>query len=58
VAVDWQNPMVLERNATHTTAQINHTRPLPRKHSPDGAAHAMKQTSDYSLLLSLSTSKG
>jgi len=44
VAVDWQNPMVLERNATHTTAQINHTRPLPRKHSPDGAAHAMKQT--------------
>ena len=32
--------------------QINHTRPSPRKHSPDGAARARKQTSDYSLLLS------
>jgi len=30
----------------------------PRKHLPDGAARARKQTSDYSLLLSLSTSKG
>jgi len=30
----------------------------PRKHSPDGAARARKKTSDYSLLLSLSTSKG
>jgi len=61
VAVDWQEPMVLERNAaatTHTTAPINHTKPSPRKHSPDGAVRARKQTSDYSLLLSLSTSKG
>ena len=48
-----------ERSAaatTHTTAPINHTRPSPRKHSPDGATRARKQTSDYSLLLSLSTS--
>ena len=61
VAVDWQEPMVLHRNAaatTHTTAPINHTRPSPCKHSPDGAACARKQTSDYSLLLSLSTSEG
>jgi len=61
VAVDWQEPMVRERNAaatTHTTAPINHTRPSPSKHSPDGAARARKQTSDYSLLLSLSTLKG
>jgi len=61
VAVDWQEPMVRERNAaatTHTTAPINHTKPSPRKHSPDVAAGARKQTSDYSLLLSLSTSKG
>jgi len=53
--------MVQERNAAasaHTTAPINHTRPSPRKHSPDGAAHVRKQTSDYSLILSLSTSKG
>jgi len=53
--------MVLERNAaatTQTTAPINHTRPSPRKISPDGAAVRRKQTSDYSLLLSLSTSKG
>jgi len=41
----------------HTTAPINHTRPLPRKHSPDVAARARKQTSDYCLLLNLSTSK-
>jgi len=57
VAVDWQEPMVRESNAaatTHTTAPINHTRPSPSEHSPDGAA----KTSDYSLLLSLSTSKG
>jgi len=55
VAVDWQEPMVRERNAaatTHTTAQAT------RKHSPDDAAHVRKQTSNYSLLLSLSTSKG
>ena len=42
----------------HTTAPINRTRPSPRKHSPDVATRARKQTSDYSLLLSLSTSKG
>jgi len=61
VAVDWQEPMVQGRNAaatTHTTAPINHTRPSPRKHSPDVTARARKQASDYSLLLSLSTSKG
>ena len=61
VAVDWQEPMARERNAaatTHTTAPINRTRPSPRKYSPDGVARARKQTSDYSLLLSLSTSKG
>ena len=76
VAVDWQEPMVLQcklwpsiarvnvqldpRHAAskHTTAPINHTRPSPRKHSPDGAARARKQTSDYNLLLSLSNSKG
>jgi len=36
-----------------------HHRPSqpPRKHSPDSAARARKQTSDYSLLLRLSTSK-
>jgi len=61
VAVDWQEPMVQERNdaaTTHTTAPINHTRPSPRKNSPDVAARARKQASDYSLVLSLSTSKG
>ena len=42
----------------HTTAPINHTRPSPRKLSPDGDARARKHTFDYSLLLSLSTSKG
>ena len=42
----------------HTTAPINRTRPSPRKHSPDVATRARKQTSDYSLLLSLSTLKG
>ena len=42
----------------YTTAPINHTRPSPRKHSPDVATRARKQTSDYSLLLNLSTSKG
>ena len=60
VAVDWKEPIVRERNAaatTHTTAPITHTRPSPRKHSPDDTARARKQTSNYSLLLSLSTSK-
>jgi len=41
-----------------TTAPINHTRPSPRKHSPDAVTRARNQTSDYSLLLNLSTSKG
>jgi len=60
VAVDWQEPMVRERNAaatTQTTAPINHTKPSPCKHSPDVAARARKQTSYYSLLLSFSTLK-
>jgi len=35
----------------HTTAPVNRTRPSPRKHSPDGAARARKQTYDYSLQL-------
>ena len=35
----------------HTTAPINHTRPSPRKHSPDVATRARKQTYDCSLLL-------
>jgi len=41
----------------HTTAPINHTRPSPRKHSPDGATCTRKQTSDYSLLLIFRTRK-
>jgi len=48
VAVDWQEPMMRERNAaatTRTTAPINHTRPSSRKHSSDGATRASKQTS-------------
>ena len=75
VAVDWQEPMVLQRKlrpsiarvnvqldprhaaSKHITAPINHTRPSPRKLSPDGAALARKHTSDYSLLFILSTSK-
>ena len=39
--------------ASKHTAPINYTRPSPHKHSPDGAACARKQTSVYSLLLSL-----
>jgi len=42
---------VTSRASKHTTASVNHTRPSPRKHSPDGATRAGKQTSDYSLLL-------
>jgi len=43
---------------THTTASINHTRPSPRKHSPDGATPS--EVADIRLLLTthLSTSKG
>jgi len=55
----WCGSAMLQlQHRTHTTAPINHTRPSPRKHSPDGVARARKQTPDYSLLLSLSTSKG
>ena len=68
-AVDWQEPMVLQRKlrpsiargnvqldpqhaaSKHTTAPINHTKPSPRKHSPDVATHARKQTSDCSLFI-------
>jgi len=56
-AVDWQEPMVLQRKcghplsaltdtgpavaaSKHITAPINHTRPSPRKHSPDGATQS------------------
>jgi len=60
VAVDWQELMLRERNAaatTHTTAPINHTRPSPRKHSPDGATRSRKQTSDYSYYLKVRRSQ-
>jgi len=77
VAVDWQEPMVLQRmsaNCGHpiagvnvqldprytaskqSTVPINHTR-SPRKHSPDVATRARKQTLDYSLLLDLERMK-
>jgi len=45
-------------SSKHTTAPINHTRPSPLKHPPDVATRARKQTSDYSLILNLSTSNG
>jgi len=35
----------------HTIAPINNTRSSSRKHSPDGATRARRQTSDYRLLL-------
>jgi len=76
VAVDWQEPVVLQRKcrhplpalidigpavaaSKHTTAPINHTRPSPRKHSPDGATPCSK-VADIGLQLTthLSTSKG
>jgi len=42
----------------HTAAPINHTRPSPRKHSPDGATPS--EIADTRLLLTthLPTSKG
>jgi len=43
VAVDWQEPMVQERNTaatTHTTAPIKPHQAFTRKHSPNGAARA------------------
>ena len=42
----------------NTTAPINRNRLSPSKHLSDVATRATKQTSDYSLLLNLSTSKG
>ena len=66
VAVDWQEPVVLQRKCVHplpaltdigpavaaskhTTAPINHTRPSPRKRSPDGAT--LSEVADIRLLL-------
>jgi len=66
VAVDWQEPVVLQRKCghplpalmdigpavaanKHTTAPINHTRPSPRKHSPDGTTST--EIADTRLLL-------
>jgi len=74
VAVDWQEPVLLQRKcghplpvltdigsavaaSKHTTAPTNHTRPAPRKHSPDGAT-ASKIADTQLLLTNLSTSKG
>jgi len=68
VAVDWQEPMVLQRKcghplpsitdivlavaaSKHTTAPINHTRPSPRKHSPDVTTPSEVAEPDYCLLL-------
>jgi len=68
VAVDWQEPMVLQRKCGHplpaltyigpavaaskqTTAPINHTRPSPRKHSPDVTTPSEMAKPDYCLLL-------
>jgi len=75
VAVDWQEPVVLQRKcghplpalmdigatvaaSKHTTAPINHTRPSPRKPSPDVITST--EIADTRLLLTthLSTSKG
>ena len=39
------------KSSQHTTAPVNHTRPSPRRHSPDGATRARMQTSNCSLLL-------
>jgi len=67
VAVDWQEPVVLQRKcghplpvltdigpaaaSKHTTAPINHTRPSPRKHSPDNTTLSETAEPDYCLLL-------
>jgi len=68
VAVDWQEPMVLQYKcghplpaltnigpavaaSKHTTAPINHTRPSPRKHSPDVTTPSEMAEPDYCLLL-------
>ena len=68
VAVDWQEPAVLQRKCSHqlpaltdiepavaaskhSTALINHTRPSPRKHSPDVTTPSEMAEPDYCLLL-------
>jgi len=61
VAVDWQEPMVLQPTLTdigpavaaskHTTAPINHTRPSPHKHSPDVTTPSEMAEPDCCLLL-------
>jgi len=75
VAVDWQEPVVLQCKCGHplpaltdigpavaaskdTTTPINHTRPSPRKRSPDVTTST--EIADTRLLLTthLSTSKG
>jgi len=75
VAVDWQEPMVLQRKcghplptltdigpavaaSKHTTAPINHTRPSPRKHSPDGTTLSEAEDIQLQLTTHLSTAKG
>jgi len=67
-AVDWQEPVVLQRKcghplptltdigpavaaSEHTTFSINHTRPSPRKHSPDVTTPSETAEPDYCLLL-------
>jgi len=68
VAVDWQEPMVVQRKcghplptltdtgpavaaSKHTTAPNNHTRPSPRKHSPNVTTPSTMAEPDYCLLL-------
>ena len=42
----------------HTTTPINHTRPLPRKHSPGGTTSTEIADTQSLLTTHLSTSKG
>jgi len=42
----------------HTTAPINHTRPSPRKHSPDGTTSTEIADTRWLLTTHLSTAKG
>jgi len=68
VAVDWQEPMVLQRKcgyplpavaaSKHTTAPINHTRPSPCKHSPDVTTPSEMAEPDYCLLFIYRPRKG
>jgi len=74
VAVDWQEPVVLQHKCSHpmpvltdigpavaaskhTTTLINHTRPSPRKRSPDGTTSAEIANTRLLLTTHLSTSK-